>query len=251
MKRIVFSVLSLVLLVSVSLVFAADKPIPGKMDISAVSDTPALKEFLGQINGEVLEVNNLGPLYELVVSSRGMKGPVYLTADKKYLILGAVRDEKGKDITQARFEELNKVNFSDLPLKDAIRIDKGNGKKVLAMFTDVDCSFCRKAFDYLKGQTDYTLYVFLYPLEEVHPESKSKSIKILCADDKIKALSEAKEGKELSLPTCPAGEELLSKHKGLGDRLIENGTPLFLTPDGERIEGADVPALEKYLKNQP
>ena len=134
------------------------------------------------------------------------------------------------------------------PLKDALQIKRGNGAKKLIMFTDVDCPYCRKAYDWLKSQTDYTLYIFFFPLD-IHPNSPGKTVQILCSKDKETAIENAQSDKEINSQKCEAGEKMLATHKAVAGEVRVDGTPLFLTDSGKKITGLNVSALTSYLKN--
>ncbi len=88
-----------------------------------------------------------------------------MTKDGAYLIAGGNLITRDKvNLTQKRHEEVNRVDVSKLPLKDAITIKRGNGAKKLIMFTDVDCPYCRKAYDWLKKPDQlHSLCIFLPP----------------------------------------------------------------------------------------
>jgi len=115
------------------------------------------------------------------------------------------------------------------------------------MFYDVDCPFCRRAYDWLKGQTNYTLYVYFYPLD-MHPKSPEKSVQILCGKDRESAIERAQSDNEIGSQKCEAGEKLLAKHKAAAAAIGIDGTPLFITDTGTRITGLQTNALESYLK---
>ena len=116
------------------------------------------------------------------------------------------------------------------------------------MFTDVDCPFCRKAYDWLKTQTNYTLYLFFCPLE-MHPNSPAKTVQILCAKDREAAIDLAQSDKPIGAEKCEAGEKIAARHKAIALELGVDGTPLFITDSGTRIPGMQVPVMESYLKN--
>jgi thiol:disulfide interchange protein DsbC len=199
---------------------------------------------------EVIEARDIGSLYEVVTKepSRG-KQIYYVTKDGMYLIAGGNLITKDKvNLTQKRHEEVNRVDVSKLPLKDAVQIKRGNGAKKLIMFYDVDCPYCRKAYDWLKGQTNYTLYIFFFPLD-MHPKSPDKTVQILCSKDRETAIERAQSDGEIGTQKCEAGEKMLAKHKVVAGEIGIDGTPLFVTDTGTRITGLQTPALESYLKN--
>ncbi|HIJ77529.1 MAG TPA: thioredoxin fold domain-containing protein [Deltaproteobacteria bacterium] len=241
MKKILFA-LMLALFAAPGALFAGD--ILGEVkELSIVKNL-----FPPQV--EVIEARDLGSLFELVVKepSRG-KQIYYVTKDGAYLIAGGNLITGDKvNLTQKRHEEVNKVDMSQLPLKDAITIQRGNGAKKLVMFTDVDCPFCRKAYDWLKSQTKYTLYIFFFPLD-MHPNSPEKSVQVLCSKNQETALDNAQSDKEIGSQKCEAGEKMLATHKAIAGEIGIDGTPLFVTAAGARIQGLQIPALESYLKN--
>lgn len=217
-------------------------------DISSqVKEMDLVKKILVEVNAKFIEARDMGSVYEIIIEQTGKKGILYATKDGKYIILGSLLDKDKNNITRDRFNELNKIEFSQLPLQDAILIKKGNGNKKLVMFTDVDCPFCKKAHNWLKEQTDYTLYVFLIPLP-MHQNAPEKSVKVLCSENKIEALDNAKNDKEINGAKCAEGEEMLKKHKALADKFNITGTPLFITETGQKIEGFNQQSIEAYLK---
>jgi thiol:disulfide interchange protein DsbC len=214
---------------------------------SNMKEQKIVKNFLSTTNSTLLETKDLGNIYELIIQQGNKKGIIYLTKDGKYLIVGTLLDENIKNLTQERFEQITKVDFSQLPLNEAVVIKKGSGAKKLAMFTDVECPFCIKAYQWLKEKTDYTLYVYLFPLP-MHPNAYDKSIKILCSENKEASLTLAKDNKEIPAQKCSDGESMLKKHISLSESLGVTGTPLFITEAGKKISGFNQQVLEDYLK---
>lgn len=81
-----------------------------------------------------------------------------------------------------------------------------------------------------------TIYTFLYPLESLHPEAKTKAVSVWCAQDKAKAWSELMlAGKKPKLVACnnPVNDNLV-----LGSRLGVVGTPTLVAADGRVLPGA-------------
>jgi thiol:disulfide interchange protein DsbC len=160
------------------------------------------------------------------------------------------------DLPQNRDEDAKRIDVSKLPLQDAITIKRGNGAKKLILFTDVDCPYSKKAHDWLKTQTNYTLYVFLLPLENIHHHSHEKSVQILCSKNQKTALDDAFRNfrKEIRSQKCEAGEKMLARHKAVAKRLGLGATPRFITETGVKISGwgergEPRPELKSYLKN--
>jgi len=146
----------------------------------AHADTDELKEIIKNIYPELpvknIQKTNFNDLYEVYIGGQ----IIYTNETFDFLIVeGRVVDPKTKnDLTELRLEELTRVNFKDLPLSDAIKVVKGDGKRKIAIFSDVDCPYCKSLEKKeLSNVDNITIYTFLYPLA-IHPEAELKSKKI-------------------------------------------------------------------------
>jgi thiol:disulfide interchange protein DsbC len=183
-------------------------------------------------------------LYEVRVA-----GDILYT-DKKgeYLVIGHVYDAKStRDLTRERIDDINKIKFSDLPLNDAIKQVKGNGKRVIAVFEDPNCGYCKRLRQTtLKDMDNVTIYTFLYNI--LSPDSFEKSKNVWCSPDRAKAWDDWMiNGKPAAAApaNCEAPNE---KVLALGQKLHITGTPAIFFSDGTRIPGAvDQKTLEAKL----
>ena len=175
---------------------------------------------------------------------------IYTNQTFDFLIVeGRVVDPKTKiDLTELRLEELTRIKFKDVPLSDAIKVVKGNGKRKIAIFSDVDCPYCKRLEKNELSKIDnITIYTFLYPLA-IHPEAEEKSKKIWCAKNQSQAWSEYIFEDKLpkNLGTCKTP---INKIVKLGKDLGISSTPTIILQSGKRIPGA-IPhkQLEEYLQ---
>src|ERR1019366_6466544 len=82
----------------------------------------------------------------------------YTDGNVQYLIFGHIFDMATQtDLTQARMDEANKINFAALPFEKAIKVVKGNGARVFAVFTDPDCPYCKRLESSLNEVDNYTM----------------------------------------------------------------------------------------------
>lgn len=175
----------------------------------------------------------MGSLYEVRMGNN----IAFVDKDVKYFLFGHMFDmATQQDLTQAKLNELDKVDFAKLPLKDAIKITKGNGKRVMAVFTDPECPFCQRLEQAMSSLDNYTMYVFLYPIAELHPAAQAKAVAIWCSKDRAKAYHEALTTgiDETKIKTCdtPIGEIA-----ELGRQLRVAGTPTLIRSDGVKMPG--------------
>jgi thiol:disulfide interchange protein DsbC len=168
----------------------------------------------------------------------------YTDAKADYLFIGRVVNTRTfEDYTKERVDELSKIKFSDLPFDSAIKMVKGNGKHVIAVFEDPNCGYCKRLRHTLSRMDNVTVYTFMYDI--LAPDSAVKSRNVWCSPDRAKAWDEwMLNGKEA--PAAPANctaptDQVLA----LGKKMKVTGTPTIFFTDGSRIPGAvDAKTLE-------
>ncbi|MCP5308721.1 DsbC family protein [Cognatazoarcus halotolerans] len=179
-----------------------------------------------------------GGLYEVVLKSGDL---IYTDEKVGFLVDGSIIDSKTRrNVTQARQNELLKIDFASLPLDQAIKQVKGNGKRVIATFEDPNCGFCKRLAKELESVDDITIYTFLYPV--LGPDSLDKSKNIWCAKDKGGAWNDwMLSAKTPASASCDTSA--IQKNTAFGQKHRVNGTPTIFLADGNRI-GGFVPAKE-------
>jgi len=216
----------------------------------AQADNDALREIMKKTYPELriknIQKTNFNDLYEVYIGGQ----IIYTNENFDFLIVeGRVVDPETKnDLTELRLEELTRVNFEDLPLSDAIKVVKGNGKRKIAIFSDVDCPYCKRLEKReLSNINNITIYTFLYPLA-IHPEAKLKSKKIWCANDRSKAWTEYIHNDNLPENSGDC-KTPINKILKLGKDLGISSTPTIILSNGKRVPGA-IPyeQLEEYLQ---
>jgi hypothetical protein len=112
----------------------------------------------------------------------------YVGSDARYFLFGHLYDmREQRDLTADRLEAARRIDFASLPLADAITTVRGDGSRVLAVFSDPDCPYCRKLEQELAKLDNVTVHTFLYPLGELHPEARQRAIAVWCAPDRAAA----------------------------------------------------------------
>jgi thiol:disulfide interchange protein DsbC len=180
-----------------------------------------------------------------------MGGQIVYTDEKLTFLIaeGRLVDPKTKkDVTGERMEELTKVDFNSLPLEQAIKVVKGNGSRKLVVFSDVDCPFCKKLEqNELVNIDNVTVYTFLYPIEQLHPDAANKSKSIWCASNRVKAWQDWIFNNKLpgSATNCEVPLERVGE---LARKMGVTSTPTLIFSDGRRMLGAQPhKEIEKYL----
>ncbi len=224
---------------------AAESPAEANQRIAA-----HLKKVLEPRLGEGVKVTSVQPtpyagLYEVVAGGN----IVYTDKTGEYLVMGQIFNTRTtQNLTKERLEVVNKIKFSDLPLENALKLVKGDGKRVIAIFEDPNCGYCKRFRQTtLKEVDNVTVYTFL--LNILSEDSLAKSTAIWCSADRNKAWDDwMLDGK--MPPAGPATcETPHAKVSEVAQKFGINATPAIFFADGTRISGAvDLKALEAKLK---
>lgn len=171
----------------------------------------------------------------------------YVDSSGKYFLFGKLYDMPNQsDLTEARLAEINKINISTLPLKDAIKQVKGNGSRTLIVFSDPDCPFCKSLETSLKDLSDVTIYTFLFPLGALHADAHRKAVNVWCSKDRAAAWAALMtQNKQAADSNC---DNPIDRNVALGTKLQVSGTPTMFSGDGRKRSGAaDAGVINAWL----
>jgi thiol:disulfide interchange protein DsbC len=159
---------------------------------------------------------------------------VYTNEKAEFVLAGNLVDAKTKrDVTTERIEEISKVDFSTLPLAQAVKLVKGNGARKMAVFEDPNCGYCKKLHKELTTLDNVTVYTFLFPI--LAPDSVTKATNVWCAKDQATVWTDwMNKGIEPQQATC---ETPIEKNLALGQKLAVQGTPAIFFESGNRVNG--------------
>lgn len=140
-----------------------------------------------------------------------------------------------RDLTAPRLAEAGKVDTSSLPLDAAIKVVKGNGKRVVYVFADPNCGYCKQLERSMSQLTDVTVYTYMLPI--LSPESVDKANAIWCSpvrEDAWRAWMldgvAPKSTQSCATPTSKVSE--------IAKRLRIEATPMLIAADGRKAPGA-------------
>jgi thiol:disulfide interchange protein DsbC len=191
------------------------------------------QKFKGAAVGNVTKSPYFG-LYEALFDEQ----LVYTDAKVSYVLVGNVYDAATKkNLTEAKLRELNRVAFDSLPLELAIKKVKGSGARRLAVFSDADCPYCARLETELKSIDNVTIYTFLYPIDQLHPDAARKSRIIWCAPDRVKAWDAFFESGALPTNNGDCDHPVAATGQ-LGQKMRVTATPTLVFADGNVIPGA-------------
>jgi thiol:disulfide interchange protein DsbC len=174
---------------------------------------------------------------------------IYTDAKVTYVVVGAIFDADSKqNLTDARLRELNRIAWDQLPLDLAIKKVKGNGARKLAIFSDADCPFCKRLEAEMKSLDNVTIYTFLFPIDQLHPDAARKSALIWCAPDRTKAWDDWFASGKLPNNKGDCATPIAQTAQ-LGQKYHVSATPTLVFADGSMVPGAiPLDRLEGELK---
>lgn len=172
---------------------------------------------------------------------------VYTDKEGKYIFVGRIIEvDTKKDLTQERMSELNRVDFKTLPLEYAIKYTKGKGERVIALFEDPNCGYCKKFRKTIQEMDNITVYTFA--LNILSADSKTKSRDIWCAPNRSTAWDEWMLSNKLPAPAQAECKDPSDQVTALAKKHRVVGTPTVIFADGLRLPGyVDAKTLEQSL----
>lgn len=197
----------------------------------------AIESRLGGVTVQGVQATPITGLYEVHIQTQDGPKIVYTDAQGSYVLTGRLIDLRNdRDLTEERMKRLTAIDFSTLPLELAVKVRRGGGRRVLAMFSDPYCPYCRRLEQALLKIDDLTLYVFMYPV--IRPDNADHSRAVWCSKDRAKAWLELASLERPKVPAAgPGCANPVDKVLELGRALGVRSTPTLYFANGERVEG--------------
>jgi thiol:disulfide interchange protein DsbC len=206
-----------------------------------------LKELYPSTRITAVRQSEVAGLFEVTMG----RNVAFTDGSGRYFVFGHLFDmREQKDLTAQRLSDINRIDFAQLPLQDAIKTVRGDGSRKLAVFSDPDCPYCKGLEGELAKLENVSIYTFLFPLDGLHPEAKGKAERVWCAANPAKAWAALMAtGKVAESSKCATP---IARINQLATSLGINGTPTIILQDGSLIPGA-APAAEinRRLGGQP
>lgn len=183
-------------------------------------------------------------LYEVVFDDQ-----LFYTDDKmNYLFSGNVIDLKTMvNYTEAREKQLYTVKFDTLPLHLAMKKVSGDGKRRMLVFTDPNCTYCKKLENEMLNLSNATVYIF--PLS-ILPGSEELTRSIWCSPSRLKAWEDHMLLGIAPTATATCNTSALYEISALAKKLQVYVTPTMIFEDGYTKAGwMELSLLEQQLSD--
>ncbi len=220
-----------------ALVLAAQAHAADSADAAAEAIGRALSKSRPDLHFGAPRPSAIAGMYEVQV----IDGPViYVNREGTHFVAGdlfeiradgfANLDEVGRQQERARL-------IAAVDTKDMIVFAPPEPRATIAVFTDVDCGYCRKLHNEIAeiNALGIAVHYLAYPRAGVGSPSYRKIASAWCADDRKAALTALKRGGEIPENVCagnPVADQIL-----LGEKVGVSGTPALVLEDGTLVPG--------------
>ncbi len=203
-----------------------------------------------------IQISPIKGLWEIAVNNKGKPGLFYVDFSKQYIVSGSILEIKtGANKTSeqlGKMQPVRRVDFSKIPLENALVLGSWKAPLKVAVFTDPDCPYCGKLHEELEKliqeRKDVAFYIFMFPLM-MHKDAYWKSKSIVCHKS-LKMLADAFAHKEIPKTECHTRE--IDENIKLGQGMGITGTPSLVFPDGRLTTGfLTAKQLSDILQERP
>ncbi|MBT8079793.1 MAG: DsbC family protein [Gammaproteobacteria bacterium] len=214
--------------------------------VHAATADEELQAVRDKVSGMFKEIEprhvNPGPIDGWYTVAKGAI-VAYISADGRYLMQGELIDlEQNVNLTEDARSTARVEMMSAIPDEELIVFTPEEIKYSVSVFTDIDCTFCRR----LHAQIDEYLAAgiqvryLLYPRNGPASASWVKAERVWCADNRNEALTKAKLDEQFQTRDCDAS--VVHSHYAAGQDVGLRGTPAIVTEDGTLVSGYMEPA---------
>ena len=176
---------------------------------------------------------------------------VYISSDGRYLLQGDIIDlETDVNLTEAIRNDTRRQLVANVSDDHVIKFTPEDIKHSVTVFTDVDCTYCRRLHSQIDAYLAHGIEVryMLYPRNGPASRSWGISEDIYCSSDRNKALTAAKLDRSFQTVACDTS--VIQDTYALGQEIGFSGTPAIILEDGTLIGGYLPPdALNQRLNN--
>lgn len=167
----------------------------------------------------------------------------YISADGRYLLQGDLIDlDLQVNLSEQARNETRRELLASLDDDEFITFAPENVKYSITVFTDVDCTYCRKLHSEIDDYMAQGIAVryLLYPRNGPASRAWRTAEEVWCARDRNVALTAAKLQQPFETQKCDASA--ISEHYILGQDVGLTGTPALVFDDGTILSGYLPPA---------
>jgi thiol:disulfide interchange protein DsbC len=147
------------------------------------------------------------------------------------LTASKLRDAQGASVASATSSTQSEKYKGPMPISDAITVVRGDGSRVISVFTDPACGYCRQLETQLRRLNNVTIHYYLLPFQ-----GSEAPMAIWCAKDRAAAYAAAMAD-TVPREAAVACAHPLDRNRLLAATLRIQATPTLLFSDGALVPG--------------
>ena len=186
---------------------------------------------------ESIQPSEIPDLYKVFY---GDVQPIYVSSNGSFFIYGEmfkIEQNKIINLTNNEIENQRSQIINSISENEFISFPSENEIFSIAIFTDVDCTYCRKLHEQIDDYNNIGISInyLAFPRSGIGTKSFSKMVSAWCSDNPKQTLTKLKKGKDLKLAFCDT--QPVAKHYTIGQKIGISGTPAIVTKSGELLPG--------------
>ena len=192
-----------------------------------------LEKIAPQDNPESIKPSAIPGVYEVTYGSEIF----YFSADGRYVLQGSLVDlDKNENLTESARTAIRSRLLNDLDESQMIVFSPDKPRHTLTVFTDIDCTYCRKLHSEMDQLNSYGIKIryLMFPRSGVNTPSYQKAVNVWCADDQLESMTRAKAGENVPQTSC---DNPVNSQMRIGQKMGVSGTPALVLNDGTLIPG--------------
>ena len=162
----------------------------------------------------------------------------YISADGRYLLQGDLVDlDLQQNLSENVRNESRRELIANVSNEQAIVFSPEEVKYSVAVFTDVDCTYCRRLHSQIDQYLAHGIEVryLMYPRNGPASQAWTTAEEVWCSADRQNALTMAKLDKDF--PTNQCDSSMVQDHYIMGRDIGLSGTPAIVLDDGTLLAG--------------
>ena len=189
-----------------------------------------LKQKYPKLNIENIQKTEMQGLYSATLDNQ----IIYIGENAEHILIGSmIRLNDQHNLTKDLVVKNKSIDWKSLPLQDAIKTVKGNGKRQIAVFSDPNCPYCKQLENQLDQLKNVTIYTFIYPIRS---QSVQPSKQVWCEANRTYAWNNLIRKGIVPQSTVPCANPI-DRNLKLGQTLAIEGTPTLIFSNGFKAAG--------------
>lgn len=185
------------------------------------------------VNPENISPSPIAGLYQVAMPPRFF----YASLDGRFVVDGDLIDMTTKEnVTEGPRNKSVSAAVNAMGEDSMIVFGNDTLKHTVTVFTDIDCSYCRKLHNEVKKYNELGIRIryMAYPRAGIGSGSFNQAEAVWCSKDSAAAMTKAKNGATIKADNC---KNPVAQHYALGNMIGVRGTPALVLEDGTVVPG--------------